>query len=190
MTPNAPLDLALDGPIARLTLNRPDMRNAFDETLIAALTAAVKTAVEDSRVRVLLLTGAGKAFCAGGDLNWMRKMGTLTDADNRQDATRLADMLHAVWTCPKPIVACVNGDAYAGGMGLVAACDMAVAADSAHFCLSETRLGLLPANIELPEGMKLYVLHAEDGSVLGFTDAWASAYGAALQNELVPVAVH
>ncbi len=147
MTPNAPLDLALDGPIARLTLNRPDMRNAFDETLIAALTAAVKTAVEDSRVRVLLLTGAGKAFCAGGDLNWMRKMGTLTDADNRQDAARLADMLHAVWTCPKPIVACVNGDAYAGGMGLVAACDMAVAADSAHFCLSETRLGLLPATI-------------------------------------------
>jgi methylglutaconyl-CoA hydratase len=147
MTPNAPLDLALDGPIARLTLNRPDMRNAFDETLIAALTAAVKTAVEDSRVRVLLLTGAGKAFCAGGDLNWMRKMGTLTDADNRQDAARLADMLHAVWTCPKPIVACVNGDAYAGGMGLVAACDIAVAADSAHFCLSETRLGLLPATI-------------------------------------------
>ncbi len=147
MTPNATLDLALDGPIARLTLNRPDMRNAFDETLIAALTAAVKTAVEDSRVRVLLLTGAGKAFCAGGDLNWMRKMGTLTDADNRQDATRLADMLHAVWTCPKPIVACVNGDAYAGGMGLVAACDIAVAADSAHFCLSETRLGLLPATI-------------------------------------------
>jgi methylglutaconyl-CoA hydratase len=147
MTLNAPLDLTLDGPLARLTLNRPDMRNAFDETLIAALTGAVKTAADDPQVRVLLLTGAGKAFCAGGDLNWMRKMGTLTDADNRKDATRLADMLHAVWTCPKPIVACVNGDAYAGGMGLVAACDMAVAADSAHFCLSETRLGLLPATI-------------------------------------------
>jgi len=147
MTLNAPLDLTLDGPLARLTLNRPDMRNAFDETLIAALTAAVKTAVDDPQVRVLLLTGAGKAFCAGGDLNWMRKMGTLTDADNRKDATRLADMLHTVWTCPKPVVACVNGDAYAGGMGLVAACDMAVAADSAHFCLSETRLGLLPATI-------------------------------------------
>lgn len=147
MTLNAPLDLALDGPLARLTLNRPDMRNAFDETLIAALTAALKAAVEDPQVRVLLLTGAGKAFCAGGDLNWMRKMGTLTDADNRKDATRLADMLHAVWTCPKPLVACVNGDAYAGGMGLVAACDIAVAADSAHFCLSETRLGLLPATI-------------------------------------------
>lgn len=147
MTPNAPLDLALEGPLARLTLNRPDMRNAFDETLIAALTAAIKTAADDPAVRVLLLTGAGKAFCAGGDLNWMRKMGTLTDADNRKDATRLADMLHAVWTCPKPIVACVNGDAYAGGMGLLAACDIAVAADGAHFCLSETRLGLLPATI-------------------------------------------
>ncbi len=147
MTPNTPLDVALDGAIARLTLNRPDMRNAFDDTLIAALTAAVRSAADDPKVRVLLLTGAGKAFCAGGDLNWMRKMGTLTAADNRQDATRLADMLNAVWTCPKPVVACVNGDAYAGGMGLVAACDIAVAADSAHFCLSETRLGLLPATI-------------------------------------------
>lgn len=147
MTPNTPLDVALDGAIARLTLNRPDMRNAFDDTLIAALTAAVRSAEDDPKVRVLLLTGAGKAFCAGGDLNWMRKMGTLTAADNRQDATRLADMLNAVWTCPKPVVACVNGDAYAGGMGLVAACDIAVAADSAHFCLSETRLGLLPATI-------------------------------------------
>lgn len=147
MTPNTPLDVALDGAIARLTLNRPDMRNAFDDALIAALTAAVRSAADDPKVRVLLLTGAGKAFCAGGDLNWMRKMGTLTAADNRQDATRLADMLNAVWTCPKPVVACVNGDAYAGGMGLAAACDIAVAADSAHFCLSETRLGLLPATI-------------------------------------------
>ncbi|QVQ28987.1 enoyl-CoA hydratase/isomerase family protein [Achromobacter deleyi] len=147
MTLNAPLDLALDGPIARLTLNRPEMRNAFDDTLIAALTAAVKEAAAAPQVRVLLLTGAGKAFCAGGDLNWMRKMATLTDAENRADATRLADMLHAIWACPKPVVACVNGDAYAGGMGLVAACDIAVAADTAHFCLSETRLGLLPATI-------------------------------------------
>ncbi|MFD4838868.1 enoyl-CoA hydratase/isomerase family protein [Achromobacter sp. NPDC058515] len=147
MTLTATLDLALDGPIARLTLNRPDMRNAFDDTLIAALTDAVKAAADDPQVRVLLLTGAGKAFCAGGDLNWMRKMATLTDAENRADATRLADMLHAIWSCPKPVVACVNGDAYAGGMGLVAACDIAIAADSAHFCLSETRLGLLPATI-------------------------------------------
>lgn len=147
MTLHAPLDVAHDGAIVRLTLNRPDMRNAFDETLIAALTGAVRQAAQDSRVRVLLLTGAGKAFCAGGDLNWMRKMATHTDADNRADATRLADMLHTIWSCPKPVVACVNGDAYAGGMGLLSACDIAIAAESAHFCLSETRLGLLPATI-------------------------------------------
>jgi methylglutaconyl-CoA hydratase len=147
MTLHAPLDIVRDGPIARLTLNRPDMRNAFDETLIAALTAAVREAAEDPGVRVLLLTGAGKAFCAGGDLNWMRKMATLTDAENHADAAKLARMLHAIWSCPKPVVACVNGDAYAGGMGLVSACDIAIAADSAHFCLSETRLGLLPATI-------------------------------------------
>jgi len=147
MTLHAPLDIVRDGPIARLTLNRPDMRNAFDETLIAALTAAVREAAENPRVRVLLLTGAGKAFCAGGDLNWMRKMATLTDAENRADAAKLAGMLHAIWSCPKPVVAAVNGDAYAGGMGLLSACDIAIAADSAHFCLSETRLGLLPATI-------------------------------------------
>ena len=147
MTTPAPLDFVLDGPIARLTLNRPEMRNAFDDTLIAALTGAVQAAADDPAVRVLLLTGAGKACCAGGDLNWMRKMATLTDAENRADAARLARMLHTIWSCPKPVVACVNGDAYAGGMGLVSACDIAIAADSAHFCLSETRLGLLPATI-------------------------------------------
>ncbi|CAB5516777.1 2,3-dehydroadipyl-CoA hydratase [Achromobacter anxifer] len=147
MTAPAPLDVAYDGPIARLTLNRPEMRNAFDDALIAALTGAVQAAVDDPAVRVLLLTGAGKAFCAGGDLNWMRKMATLSDAENRADAARLAGMLHAIWSCPKPVVACVNGDAYAGGMGLVSACDIAIAAGSAHFCLSETRLGLLPATI-------------------------------------------
>lgn len=147
MTAPAPLDVAHDGPIARLTLNRPEMRNAFDDALIAAVTGAVQAAVDAPAVRVLLLTGAGKAFCAGGDLNWMRKMATLSDAENRADAARLAGMLHAIWSCPKPVVACVNGDAYAGGMGLVSACDIAIAADSAHFCLSETRLGLLPATI-------------------------------------------
>jgi methylglutaconyl-CoA hydratase len=147
MTPDSPLLETRDGPIAHLTLNRPDLRNAFDETLIAALTAAVRAAADDPAVRVLLLTGAGKAFCAGGDLNWMRKMGTLTDADNRADAARLAEMLRVIWTCPKPVVAAVNGDAYAGGLGLVAACDVAIAADHAQFCLSEARLGLLPATI-------------------------------------------
>ncbi|MBB1627029.1 enoyl-CoA hydratase/isomerase family protein [Achromobacter sp. UMC71] len=147
MATQAPLEAAVDGPVARLTLNRPDVRNAFDDTLIAALSAAMRQAADDPKVRVVLLTGAGKAFCAGGDLNWMRKMATLTDADNRADATRLAGMLRAVWSCSKPVVAAVNGDAYAGGLGLVAACDIAIAADHAHFCLSETRLGLLPATI-------------------------------------------
>ncbi|CAB3847757.1 enoyl-CoA hydratase/isomerase family protein [Achromobacter ruhlandii] len=147
MSTPTPLLVDRDGPVARLTLNRPDMRNAFDETLIAALTTAVREAADDPAVRVLLLTGAGKAFCAGGDLNWMRRMATLTDADNRADADRLARMLRAIWSCPKPVVAAVNGDAYAGGMGLVAACDVAIAADHAQFCLSETRLGLLPATI-------------------------------------------
>lgn len=144
---NTPLDLAFDGAIARITLNRPDMRNAFDESLIEAMISAVHAANAHPDVRVLLLAGAGPAFCAGGDLNWMRKMALLTEAENRADAGRLATMLHTLWSCPKPVVARIHGDAYAGGMGLVAACDVALASDNAQFCLSETRLGLLPATI-------------------------------------------
>ncbi|MBB5504530.1 enoyl-CoA hydratase/isomerase family protein [Paraburkholderia atlantica] len=141
------LKLEVAGQLATVTLNRPDVRNAFNETMIAELTAAFTALDTRDDVRAVVLAANGKAFCAGADLNWMKKMSGYSDDENRADAMRLAGMLSAVYRCNKPVIARVNGDAYAGGMGLIAACDIVVAVDSAHFCLSEARLGLIPATI-------------------------------------------
>lgn len=135
------------GAIATVTLNRPDVRNAFDDALIAALTKAFTDLGADSSVRVIVLAANGKAFCAGADLTWMRRMADYTHAENLADATALATMLRTIHECPKPVIARVQGDVFAGGMGLVAACDIAVAVDTARFCLSEVKLGLIPATI-------------------------------------------
>ncbi|MEM5299459.1 enoyl-CoA hydratase/isomerase family protein [Burkholderia sp. JPY481] len=141
------LKVEVAGQIATVTLNRPDVRNAFNETMITELTAAFTALDTRDDVRAVVLAANGKAFCAGADLNWMKKMSGYSDDENRADAMRLAGMLSAVYRCNKPVIARVNGDAYAGGMGLIAACDIVVALDSAHFCLSEARLGLIPATI-------------------------------------------
>jgi methylglutaconyl-CoA hydratase len=133
--------------VATVTLNRPDVRNAFNETMIGELTAVFRELSERDDVRAVVLGANGKAFCAGADLNWMKKMAGYSDDENRADALRLADMLWSIYRCSKPVIARVNGDAYAGGMGLIAACDIVIAVDTAHFCLSEARLGLIPATI-------------------------------------------
>lgn len=133
--------------VARVTLARPEVRNAFNETVIAELTAAFRALDVDESVRVAVLAAEGPAFCAGADLNWMRRMAGYSRDENLADATGLAEMLRTIASCRKPTIARVQGDAYAGGMGLVAACDIAVAADTAHFCLSEVKLGLIPATI-------------------------------------------
>jgi methylglutaconyl-CoA hydratase len=133
--------------VVTVTLNRPDVRNAFNETMIAELTSVFTELNTCDDVRAVLLAANGKAFCAGADLNWMKKMAGYSDEENRADAMRLADMLSAIYRCNKPVIACVNGDAYAGGMGLISACDIVVAVEGARFCLSEARLGLIPATI-------------------------------------------
>ena len=133
--------------IALVWLNRPDVRNAFNETMIAELTAAFRALDADAAVRAIILAGHGKAFCAGADLNWMKKMSGYSFEQNYDDALGLANMLHTVHTVKKPTLARVHGATFAGGMGLVAACDLAVAAQSAEFCLSEAKLGLVPATI-------------------------------------------
>lgn len=133
--------------IALVWLNRPDVRNAFNETMIGELTAAFRALDADPGVRAIILAAHGKAFCAGADLNWMKKMAGYSFEQNYADALALADMLHTIHTVKKPTLARVHGPAFAGGMGLVAACDIAVAAASAEFCLSETKLGLIPATI-------------------------------------------
>ena len=128
-------------------MNRPEVRNAFNEAMIAELTAAFRSLDADRAVRAVVLAGHGPAFCAGADLNWMKKMAGYSFAKNHEDALGLANMLHVIDTLSKPTVARVHGAAFAGGMGLVAACDIAVAAQGAEFCVSEVKLGLVPATI-------------------------------------------
>jgi methylglutaconyl-CoA hydratase len=135
------------GAVATVTLNRPEVRNAFNDEVIAELAAAFVQLGQDCQVRAIVLAAEGSAFCAGADLNWMRRMADYTHAENLADAAQLAEMLRVIYTCPKPTVARIQGDVYAGGMGLVSACDMAVSVDSANYCLSEVKLGLYPATI-------------------------------------------
>jgi len=133
--------------VAEVWLNRPDVRNAFNDGVIAELSATFGAFAEDAELRVVVLGGHGKAFCAGADLNWMRAMADYSWEQNRADAQALADMLWAIHSCPVPVVGRVHGDCYAGGVGLAAVCDVLVASDNVAFCLSEAKLGLLPATI-------------------------------------------
>lgn len=182
------LTVTTAGHIATVTLNRPDVRNAFNETLIAELTGAFRALGDSPQVRVIVLTGAGTAFCAGADLNWMRRMAGYAPDQNRADALTLAQMMHTIWSCPRPVIARVQGDAYAGGVGLVAAADIVIAADTANFSVSETRLGLIPATISPyviramgEQAARRYLLSAER-----FSAAQAAHCG--LVHEVVPAA--
>ena len=135
------------GAVAHVSLNRPELRNAFDDTLIATLTDTLRRLASDTSVHVLVLGGSGTAFCAGADLNWMKRMAGYTREQNYEDALGLAGMLTVLARFPKPTIARVHGPAFAGGMGLVAACDIALATAIASFCLTEVKLGLSPATI-------------------------------------------
>jgi methylglutaconyl-CoA hydratase len=141
------LELQFDRGVETVTLNRPEVRNAFNDEVIAELTAVFAELGKRAEVRCVVLAANGPAFCAGADLNWMKRMAGYTREENLADASQLARMLEVIFHCPKPTIAKVQGDVYAGGTGLVAACDMAVAVDSAQFCLSEVKLGLIPATI-------------------------------------------
>ena len=141
------LDIQRQGPVARVFLNRPDVRNAFNDGVIAELTAAFAGFAQDDTLRAIVLGGHGKAFCAGADLAWMRRMADYTWEQNHADAQGLARMLWTMYHCPVPLVGRIHGDCYAGGLGLAAVCDVLVAAEPVTFCLSEARLGLLPATI-------------------------------------------
>ncbi|HQR10014.1 MAG TPA: enoyl-CoA hydratase/isomerase family protein [Casimicrobiaceae bacterium] len=141
------LDVDVRNGVGLVALNRPDLHNAFNETLIAELTMALQALEADASVRAVVLTGRGKSFCAGADLNWMKKMSGYGHAENLADAKALALMLRTLYGLSKPTVACVRGAAFGGGVGLVACCDIAVAAHDATFSLSEAKLGLIPATI-------------------------------------------
>ena len=162
------LTVNIDARRATVTLTRPELRNAFNDEVIAELTLAFTELGARDDVRAIVLAAEGPAFCAGADLNWMRRMADYDREQNLADAARLAEMLRVINACPRPVVARVQGDVYAGGMGLVACCDIAISIDSAHFCLSETRLGLAPATISPyvmramgPRAAQRYCLSAE-----------------------------
>ena len=141
------LDVQRDGATARVFLNRPEVRNAFNDAVISELTEVFTDFPRDAALRAVVLGGHGKAFCAGADLEWMRAMADYDREDNRADAGKLADLLWAIYSCPVPVIGRIHGDCYAGGVGLAAVCDVLVAAEDMHFCLSEAKLGLLPATI-------------------------------------------
>lgn len=133
--------------VATVTLNRPEVHNAFDDVLIARLTEVFRDLGQRPEVRVVVLASEGRSFSAGGDLNWMKRMAGYSEEENLRDAMALALMMETIDRCPKPVLAVVQGAAYGGGVGLIAACDIAVASDKATFSLSEVKLGIIPAAI-------------------------------------------
>jgi methylglutaconyl-CoA hydratase len=141
------LELTREAGVGTVWLNRPEVRNAFSDVMIAELDSAIAALSNDVEIRAVVLAGRGSVFSAGADLNWMRRMATYSQVENQADAEKLARMLYRLYTCPKPTLARVQGDCFAGGLGLVAACDLAVAAEQAVFCLTEVRIGLIPATI-------------------------------------------
>ncbi len=154
--------------VATIKLARPELHNAFNEVMIAEITDAFRELSKRDDVRAIVLAGEGKSFSAGGDINWMKKMVGYTFEENVKDANAMADMLRAIRECPKPVIARVQGNAFGGGVGLTAACDIAVALESAVFCLSEVKLGIVPAVISPfvlekigPGQMRRYGLTAE-----------------------------
>ncbi|KZB62662.1 enoyl-CoA hydratase/isomerase family protein [Thalassospira sp. MCCC 1A02491] len=146
MTDAAICEIAPNG-VATITLNRPDIHNAFDDALIADLTGKIETLDADPLVRVIILTGAGKSFSAGADLNWMKRMAGYSHGENLADSRALAKLMKVLNFASKPTIALVNGAAFGGGVGLAACCDIVIASDRASFCLSEVKLGLIPAVI-------------------------------------------
>ena len=144
---DSPCDVTVANAVATVTLNRPQIHNAFDEPLSARLTGAFVSLDDNPDVRAVVLTGTGRSFCAGADLNWMKRMAAFGPEENLADAHALAAMLRSLYALSKPTIARVNGGAYGGGVGLVAACDVALAVPEATFALSEAKLGLIPATI-------------------------------------------
>ena len=141
------LAIERQGPIGLVTLNRPERHNAFDDALITELTEALRTMEADESVRIVVLAGAGSSFCAGADLNWMKRMAGYSKDENQRDAMQMAALMRTLNHLRKPTIARVHGAAYGGGVGLVACCDVAVASHAATFALSEVKLGLIPAVI-------------------------------------------
>lgn len=183
--------LRLEGPrrgVVRVVLDRPELRNAFDDVLIARLTEAFEGLAADPSVRVVVLAGEGKAFCAGADLSWMKRMVAYGEEENLRDARALARMFAVIDACPKPVVGRVHGAALGGGTGLVAVCDVAVAAEGTLLGTTEVRLGIVPAVISPFLVRKLGESHARRWFVTGERFSADEALRAGLVHAVVPEA--
>lgn len=189
MMPTTTISLSTSAHVATITLQRPDVRNAFNETMIAELTTCARQLADDASVRVVILRGAGKAFCAGADITWMQRMVGYTEDENRRDARAMAEMFEALDTLPKPLVGVVHGAALGGGTGLAAVCDIVIAADDALFGFTEVKLGILPAVISPYSVAKIGVSHSRALFLTGerFTAQRAKDIG--LVHHVVPAAV-
>lgn len=141
------INLTIDNGVATVSLNRPDVHNAMNEILINELTSCFKQLDKDKKTRVIILTGNGKSFCAGADLNWMKSMVNYSKEENIRDSKLLIDLYDSIYNCSKPIIGRVNGHAFGGGIGLFAACDIVVAIPNCKFAFSEIKLGIIPSVI-------------------------------------------
>jgi methylglutaconyl-CoA hydratase len=174
--------------IGIVTLNRPEVHNAFNETLIAEITDALRALGAADDVRAVILAASGPSFCAGADLNWMKKMAGYSRAENIADAEGLAEMLRTLHELPKPTIARVHGAAYGGGVGLVACCDIAIGAAEATFALSEAKLGIIPSTISPYVIAAIGSRHASRYFLTAERFEAAEAYRIGLLHDIVPLA--
>lgn len=177
-----------NGSIATVMLDRPDVHNAFDAAMIEEVHAAFDALSGDDGVRVVVLTGAGESFCAGGDMRWTQRAVALTFEENIADASALAAMLETIWMCPKVVLGRINGAAIGGGAGLVACCDLAIAADTARFGFGEVKIGMIPAVIAQYVVPKIGVSQARALFVSGERFSAERAFEIGLIHGVVPSA--
>lgn len=180
------LKITRDGSVARVALNRPDVRNAFDDGLIAELRSAFGELGGDRSVRAILLSGEGKAFCAGADINWMRRSVDMSIDENREDTLRLAAMLREIDENPHPVIGLVHGAVLGGACGLVAACDIVIAVEGTKFGFTEVRLGIVPAAISTFVLPKIGDRYARRYFLTGEIFAATHAKQIGLVHEVVP----
>src|ERR1700732_4503694 len=179
------LILEFCGEIAKVTLNRPDKRNAINPQMIAELQTSLDT-IEKSHSRVVIVTGAGKAFCAGMDLDMLAAITKQSPAENQEDARRIAKLLRRIWSFPRPLIAAVNGAAYAGGCGIATLCDFTLAAPEAKFGYTEVKIGFLPAIVSVFLSRQVGEKRTRDLLLTGRTMEASEAKEMGLVNEIVP----
>ena len=186
MTKYQSIIIEVDGAVGILTLNKAERHNAFDEVLIAEITAGLRELEADPRVRAVVLSSTGKSFCAGADLNWMKRAAGYSQEENLRDAHKLAELMRTLNELSKPTIARVQGPAYGGGVGLIAACDIAVATYDALFALTEVKLGILPAVISPYVLAAIGERHARRYMLTAERLSAAEAYRIGLLHEIVP----